>query len=301
MSREWLQQGERGSPFALKLIAWIALHLGRFTARVLLVPITLYFYLSSGRARLASRRFLSRARGRKASAFDVFLHLFHFATTILDRVYLLVGRHDQFDVRYFGVDELLDRVRRGQGCLLVGSHLGSFEILRTLAIDKDRAPLKVLMYKQHNQVVTQLLDALNPQVAASVIDLARPDCLLQAKDWVDEGGLVALLGDRVAGNGKTVTCEFLGREAVFPAGPALLAATLKVPVLLIFGLYRGGRRYDVHIELCSEQVQLDRRTRDAELQRLTQSYVSRLEHYARLTPYNWFNFYDFWNENSKSA
>jgi predicted LPLAT superfamily acyltransferase len=23
-------------------------------------------------------------------------------------------------------------------------------------------------------------------------------------------------------------------------------------------------------------------------------YVERLEHYCRLAPYNWFNFYDFW-------
>jgi predicted LPLAT superfamily acyltransferase len=25
-----------------------------------------------------------------------------------------------------------------------------------------------------------------------------------------------------------------------------------------------------------------------------QAYVARLEHYCRLSPYNWFNFYDFW-------
>jgi len=26
-----------------------------------------------------------------------------------------------------------------------------------------------------------------------------------------------------------------------------------------------------------------------------QRYAERLEHYARLAPYNWFNFYPFWD------
>ena len=34
---------------------------------------------------------------------------------------------------------------------------------------------------------------------------------------------------------------------------------------------------------------------------LIQRYAGRLEHYTRIAPYNWFNFYDFWgNEDDGS-
>jgi len=69
-----------------------------------------------------------------------------------------------------------------------------------------------------------------------------------------------------------------------------------VPVILFFGLYRGGNRYEVHFELFAEEVMIDRGHRDQQVQQWTQRYASRLEHYSRLAADNWFNFYDFWGE-----
>ena len=36
--------------------------------------------------------------------------------------------------------------------------------------------------------------------------------------------------------------------------------------------------------------------RDALIEQSVRSYVARLEHYCRLAPYNWFNFYDYWEK-----
>ena len=40
---------------------------------------------------------------------------------------------------------------------------------------------------------------------------------------------------------------------------------------------------------------LDRDRRPEEIQRWMQRYADRLEYYTRLAPYNWFNFYPFWD------
>jgi predicted LPLAT superfamily acyltransferase len=40
---------------------------------------------------------------------------------------------------------------------------------------------------------------------------------------------------------------------------------------------------------------LNREHRAEETQSWMQRYLARLEHYARLAPYNWFNFYSFWD------
>ena len=67
------------------------------------------------------------------------------------------------------------------------------------------------------------------------------------------------------------------------------------PVIIFFGLYRGGNRYDIYFELLAQEISLDRENRTEEIRAWMQRYVDRLEHYARLAPYNWFNFYPFWD------
>jgi predicted LPLAT superfamily acyltransferase len=129
-----------------------------------------------------------------------------------------------------------------------------------------------------------------------VINLGHPDALWQVYDSVNRGEMVGILGDRIAESDKITTCQFLGVPTRFPAGPVLLAATLKVPVLLFFGLYRGGNRYDIHFELLAEQIVVNREQRRHDIQYWTQRYVERLEYYLRQAPYNWFNFYDYWRE-----
>lgn len=296
MSREWFKRRERSSDFWLRLIRWIALHLGRPVARSLLWPITLFYYVLSPSAVRDSRIFLSRALGRRAGFADVYRHLHSFASIILDRVYLLSGRDDLLDVRIHHAEDLHARVEQGQGCLLLGAHLGSFEVLRALGVHRKRFPLKVLMYPDHNQTITRLLNVLSPEVAETVIPLGRVDTLLKVKECLDQGDLIGMLGDRVAQSDKQVECSFMGEPARFPAGPMLLAVTLRVPVILFFGLYRGGKRYDIYFDLLTEVPDVQRADRDTVIQELTCRYAARLEYYARQAPYNWFNFYDYWHK-----
>ena len=78
----------------------------------------------------------------------------------------------RFEVGTTGLDELHAQVDK-TGMLLFGSHLGSFEVLRVLARQRPDIQLRVVLDKQHNPAMTQLLDALNPEVAATVIDAGQ--------------------------------------------------------------------------------------------------------------------------------
>jgi predicted LPLAT superfamily acyltransferase len=74
-----------------------------------------------------------------------------------------------------------------------------------------------------------------------------------------------------------------------------------VPVVLGFGLYRGGNRYDLCFEAFQERFETSRAQRGAAVGGLIQRYARRLEHHARAAPYNWFNFYDFWHPDDATA
>jgi predicted LPLAT superfamily acyltransferase len=294
MSRSWRGQGERGSAWLIRLIIWITLHLGHGTGRLLLHPITFYFLLFSARARSASRHYLQRVLPHPVRLRDIYRHYHSFSVTILDRIFFLTGRHHHFNIHIHG-EELLQQVLQKGGCLLLGSHLGSFEVLRTLAIAKTDLPVKVLMYENNAEKINAALAPLNPAVAQTVIPIGRPESLFQVQETIAAKGLVGILGDRLSLEEKQVNCHFLGDNATFPAGPFLLAGILHTPVILFFGLYRGGKRYDIHFEILSQDITLGHgEERQRQLALWGQRYADRLEHYCRLAPYNWFNFYDFW-------
>ena len=292
--QHWTALPERGTPLSLRLFYLVATRLGRMVARALLYPITLYFLFSASTPRRISYRYLRRIRGQPVHWWNVFRHLHCFAATILDRVYFLRGEFGRFDVSVRGADILHRQMETGQGCILLGSHLGSFEVLRALGVTR-RLQLKVLMDIEHNENLTRFLDQLNPEIASTVIVPDQPDTLLRIRESLDRGFLVGALGDRVTRNDKTTVCRFLGQPVTFPAGPFIISALMHRPVILFFGLYRGGNRYEIHFEHFADEIVLNRDRRAEELQEWTQRYAARLEYYAQLAPYNWFNFYRFWN------
>ena len=156
--------------------------------------------------------YLKRLRGEPVHWRDVFRHFHCFAATILDRVYLLRGKFERFDVTVHGKEILHRQIESSRGSILLGSHLGSFEVLRALGVMERSVPLKVLMDTLHNQNISRFFDALNPTVAGTVIAPDRPDTLIRVKESLDAGCFIGMLGDRVSGGDKTTQCQFLRRR-----------------------------------------------------------------------------------------
>ena len=302
MSEHWLDRPEAGGWFAIWLIRFIGLHFGRGFARLILYPITLYFYFRRGPERVAARDYFRRIDGQPGSALQVMRLIHAFASTILDRVFLLARGIEGFSITTRGVDELHRHLDRGKGVMLLGAHVGSFEVLRVLATRKPQYKLKLVMDKSKTPALTQLLEALAPELSDSIIDTARggTDIVLALSEAAREGAMVTLLGDRGRPHELMREVPFVGADAPFPASPWLIASLLKVPVVLCLGLYRGGNRYDLVFETLAEQVTLPRSERNAALDAYIGRYAARLEHYLREAPCNWFNFYDFWQPQAEA-
>ena len=293
MRPAWLEQRERGTVFAIRALVWFTLALGRTAGRLLLIPACSYFLAFSPRARSASRQYLGKVLGRKPRLADVFRHYYTFATVVLDRVFLLKGRFQRFEVRIEGEHLLREALDAGRGCLLIGAHLGSFEALRTLGRE-NAVRVKLVMYEDNARKIIAVSKAIDPELADSVIPLGSFDSMLRVASSLERGEWIGVLADRNLDNEGQEPVQFFGEPAAFPASPFRMAAMLRRPVILMVGLYRGGNRYELHFERLLEEPELGSRDREA-VRRWMQHYAARLEHYCRKAPYNWFNFYDFWD------
>lgn len=296
MKTSWKSSKERSNTFTLRLICWIALNTSRWFARFWLYPITLYFFTTSPSVRVASKNYLKRVK-LKPSSFGVAKHIFYFSTTILDRVFFLTDRFHKFDIRVFNRELISDSLKNKRGCILLGTHLGSFEVLRSLLIKRGEFPLKILMNYDHNAKITRVLDTLNPKVADTVINLEDENVIFKIAESIEQGKIVAMLGDRLVDSASAnSSCKLLGDEAKFSNGPVKLALALEVPIIMFFGIYKGGNKYEIHFEELMQSKSVKRSDRDIVVEETIIEFARIFEKYIQMAPLNWFNFYDFWND-----
>ena len=303
----WAEREERGSVWLLRFMAWLASALGRRIARLVLHPITAYFVLFSPGARRNSIRYMRRALGREPGWADGYRHVHTFASIVLDRLYFARGDIAQFDLQHSGGALLVEALASGRGAVMLGAHLGSFEALQ--AVGEQHASLRaaMVMYPANAQNIQRVLKAVAPANTLHIITIGHPGTTLAIRDWLDGGGVVGMLGDRVLHDrqdgkdrGDVMRLPFLGGDAPFGLGPLRLAMMLRQRVFFMTALFRGGNRFVVRFEPLADfsARPADASARDAQLHAALRAYVHKLEALCVEAPYNWFNFHDFWNEDA---
>jgi predicted LPLAT superfamily acyltransferase len=203
----------------------------------------------------------------------------------------------------------MDRaMAEGRGAFLLGAHIGSFEALHAIGESRPGMQVSMVMFPDNARMIHSVLQALAPDFKLGIIAIGRPGSTLAIRDALNANGLVGLLGDRsVAPDGSRATAgagalsiPFLGQPTVFSDGPLRLALVLKRKVIFMVGLYIGGRRYDLRFEDLADfsNPPADVHEREALMHQALRNYVARLEALVREAPYNWFNFFDYWNEDT---
>jgi predicted LPLAT superfamily acyltransferase len=289
----WTRVGEKGSRLGIWFVVWFCRLFGRAFTRLLLRPVVLYFVALAPVARRASRDYLQRM-GQPHRFRDVYAHCLRFAHATLDRMFFVLGRADLFRVTRTGSHHLTELMRQRRGALLFGAHVGSFEAMLGVA-EHNAVPLNIVGYFKNARLLNDVLQKLNPNAHARLIAVEPGiDFVLKLKERIDAGELVALLADRVGLGERAVEVDLLGGRVSLPVGPYLLASILRCPIYLTFGLFHEPNRYDLYCEPFAERVELPRTDRERAARDYVERYARRLEHFCRLAPDNWFNFYDYW-------
>ena len=310
----WVVAAERGSAAALRLMITLVRALGRRTPGLLLHPIAAYFMLTDGRARRASRRYFERLastpEGREALGHapgwrDAYRNLFEFAISIFDRTCVWAGEDQGFDFRHREAGHFahLPEGEAGRqnslgkcGALVVGAHLGTFDMMRSICLEAG-VPVNAVVYGDNAETINNFLNALNPTHDLAMIHL-RPEATsaaLEIRAAIERGEFVAIMGDRVHISGRgTHSVSFLGAAARFSEGPFQLAALIGCPVMLATALRVGDSAYEVHSEPLYAGGRVPRAERAKIVHEMIEAYARSLERLCLRAPYQWFNFFDFW-------
>lgn len=303
-SKHWAQIGE--STFVLGLWFLYGVHrlLGRVPFRVFLYPVVLYYWATRRVARHASREYLQqmhahlRVPEHQPTWRNSVKHFLSFAETLLDKTLVASGRYNMESVRFEGERLMHDSMQRREGGVFVTAHMGCLELCQALAQQQPGLRIHVLVHTKHAQQFNRVLRRLNPNNGVALMQVTEitPATAMLLAEKVAQGEYVAIAGDRVPVRLHARACVpvmFLGREALLPIGPYVLASLLKCPLFLL-GCIREGKGHTVVCETLAEQVLLPRGQRLPIAQQWAQRYAQRLEVLLARAPYEWFNFFPFW-------
>jgi predicted LPLAT superfamily acyltransferase len=298
---EWRRNPERGSRTLLRAMSHLSLRMGRPAGRVLLYGIAAYFFVFAPKARTCMREYLRRVLSRAPRARDRWRLVLNFATSIHDRLYLLAERYHLFDITLQGEAMMQQLVAQGGGVVMMGAHVGSFEVLRWIGERQPNLRITITMYEENARKLNEMLAAVVPSNPPDVIAVGHVDAMLRIRERLDRGGLVGMLADRTFGDEAALPVTFLGATAYLPIGPMRAAAMLGRRVVFMLGLYRGGNHYHVVFEPLADFSSTPRAQRQAAIEAAITRYAALLEQYCRSDPYNWFNFFDFWRRPVRAA
>jgi predicted LPLAT superfamily acyltransferase len=281
--------------------------------RVIAYGVSFFYYLSSGRARTESRRYLERISAQRPGRKPLhpLAHITAFSLTLIEKVEAWGGKvlFNRVCFQEDDIGELIEGLEQGRGALLLTSHLGNIEFIRALAgfsrtgLSRN-VPVTVLVDFSVSGYFNRMLRELNPesQIQAISVNEVGPETVVLLQDRIACGELVAIAGDRTSANtrNKYFHLPFLGREAPFAYGPFLLAALLEAPAYFVFALRQKdlslSSRYNMHIHRVPVSFGCPRKERERRMEQLARLFAGRLEYYCMLCPYQWYNFYDFWAE-----
>ena len=302
----WSRLEERGAIVGMKILFVGYRLFGRGVLRVMLFPVITYYFLTSSSARRASRKYLDRVQvtrerieGKPAKRLSGFRHFLQFGESVLDKAAQWAGVRSEDNVRYVAPDEYEQIISSERGGVFIGSHLGNLEALRASGGIKRKLTVNALVFTRHTPKFMQFLEEANPEAVKHIIqvDTLGPESVIRMQSKIEAREWIAMVADRtsIARSTRSISCDFLGKTAQFPEGPFIVASLLSCPVYFLFCLKKDGK-YEVYLEKLADPLELPRATRQERIEEAVMKYAGVLEKHCLTFPYQWYNFFDFWQK-----
>lgn len=281
----------KGTLLGYKIFVFLIRKLGVRMAYGLLIFVSLYYFLFYPSNFREIYYYLRHRQGYGAvrAFFSVYRTYFVFGQTIIDKIAINVGLRDRFTYEFDGIENLKEVLTEKKGGILISAHVGNFEISERFFSELDFSfQINQVTVDREVSVIKEYLDSIAEKSAIKYIyikeDLSH---VFDINEALFSNELICFTGDRYFEGSKVMRAQFLGKEAVFPAGPFLLASRLGVPIIFVYVM----RERNLHYHLYARRAESVKR-RDA--QSVLEAYVQSVEMILKRYPLQWFNFFDFW-------
>ncbi len=292
--------GVKGHQFFVFILNFFGLRIAYFFLRF----VAFYFFIAAKSTKIVKRYFkvihgYSTVKALKAAYTNYYL----FGQSLLDKVALLAGMKNKFTIDHEGHEENLDILKElGKGSILLSAHIGNWEIAGQMLNSLDMK-FNILMYDNEAEKVKDYMSDVLKEKKFNVIAIRDNEMghLVELHKAFSNNELVVMHGDRFLPGAPTIEKTFMGKKALFPAGPFIMAAKFGVPVTIVFAVKESLTHYHF---FAKPPIMVKRARGEKEIEEtikmVSDKYIEEVEIMLKRYPEQWFNFYEFWNEGELS-
>lgn len=283
--------------FGYKIFVTVLNTLGLSPTYFILRFVAVYYFLFSKPNKFIRAYFIKAHHYSKLKAFwAVYKNNYLLGQTILDKVAQMAGVKTKFEFIHENGHVLDKLAALGKGGILVSAHTGNWEIAGQ-GLNRLNTTFNMLMYENEKANIKQYMNDVMKKKKINVIAINEEtkSHIIELHKAFSNNELLVMHGDRFRDGAKTLTADFFGSPAKFPAGPFIMAAKFGVPLCIVFANKINSKTYNFY---STEPIQVGRcrgeKEVDAACKLMLDRYVSELEKRIKQYPHQWFNYYDFW-------
>ena len=286
------QGKSKGTRLGYRIFVAVLRKFGVLPAYFLLRFVAAYYFIFSWKSSGAILAYFQHLGfGRLRALHKLYRNYFLFGQTMIDRVVLLAGIPNRFSFDFDGEEHLRRMVEERRGGLLLSAHIGNWEIAGHL-LRRLNTRIHIVIYDGEREQIKVYWKNLTGETEANIIVIKEDFSHIYAiSDALMRNELVCMHADRFLAGNKTLVASLLDQDALFPAGPFLLAAAFRVPVSFVFALKESNLQYHF---FASPWQFIESGDKEAAVRGMLADYAKSLEIKMRQYPEQWYNYYDFW-------
>jgi len=293
-NQEWRGKS-RGGAFGYNFFIWLIKRLGISAAYAFLGLVVLYFIPFSPKSTRSiwyyARNILDLSLFN--SSWFIIKNYYRFGQILIDKTAIGIGLKEKYRFQFDNYEAFLNILNSGKGVVIIGAHVGNWESGAPFFEDY-REKINIVLYDAEHEKIKEAVKKSRQRLDYKIIAVNTGDIshVLRIREALAGGEYVCFQGDRVLPaqpltGDKVLARSFMGKDALFPQGPFLLASRLKVPVVFHFAMRepeRGYRFYFYPVEAFPRNS----------TEELLDIYIEKLESIMGRYPEQWFNYYRFW-------
>jgi len=219
--------------------------------------------------------------------FCVYKHIFTFGKTLIDKWVYLYGT-GKIKVDNTESEKIAKKIPVESSLIVVNAHVGGWELSASQLEKVFKKKAYILGINSEDENILRALEKDKKENAPELIAQNKDKIsTLNAYALLKKSSIVAMLGDRNFG-GRTGEVIFFGNKIQIPQSPFILAQKANVPIIQIHCMRVKSREYKMYVFDFSDLSE-----QGAGIEKYQQRYADNLEFIVKKYPYQWCNFYDF--------
>jgi lauroyl/myristoyl acyltransferase len=211
---------------------------------------------------------------------------------------------DEVEFTKEGWEYLDEAVAKKTGAIIVMSHIGNWELAAQM-LQRKGLPIMLYLGAKHKEQVERIHKDKLAQSGIKIVTTSEkessPFALLEGINFLREGGLVSMTGDRLWGEQRSIKVNFLGHEVQLPDTPHLFALMSGAPLMTFFVNQKAPGKYHIVVSKGRKVMAASRQDRAKAVLTSAQDYAGQLEEMVRRHPFEWHHFEPFLGEKIDSS